>query len=225
VKAPVSKARGRRRKPQEYRTQPWQWSLAPSGELPDWGDKSADGDAEMFAWLSFKLDEELEAAAANLNSPENVARSHEYIERQRRERDMRQRREAERRESTFGPLVDELRSYGAPRYVIEWLQRYAEGRAKPTSGKRERPKATKEQRRTKARSEVWTAAQDVDRIEALWLAHFGRTNRSRGQMTAIDFAAWRWEPDDRTDWTDREEFRASIKNLRGRSEDRRLDRD
>ncbi len=163
----------------------------------------------MLAWLNFVLDKELEAAAADTRSPADLVRA--YAERRRRERDERQRREVDRRAATFGPLVEELRSYGAPRQVVDWLHRYAEGRSsETTSGKRGMPRAPKAQQQ-KGSSSVWFAAQDVERIQALWAKHFGRLRRRKGQMTALDFAARRWGPDDPEA---QEEFRDRVKNLR-----------
>jgi hypothetical protein len=165
---------------------------SPQEGKPDWNDNTETGNRRMAQWLKEKLEERLYATLAKEHTPENIAISQQTIAQERA-------RLADRRKR-FGPLLDELQAPEnegiVSKEAVAQVAKFVSGATERQYwGKRGRPKLTNMERRSLSTLEeeiVWVAADDVSAIKAIWRKHYRGDRRTRGQMSADEFAAMIW---------------------------------
>jgi hypothetical protein len=138
-------------------------------DLPDWQD-----DQGMYAWLTAKLDDQLEAEMAEANKNADHSAVREWL-------------------ASDGPALEAAELYDDVTKLRERclpLARFLHPMKLP------RGKHRPSQRRVSVSDydvRVRAAAADVPRIRKLWQKHYERRNRARGMKTPEYFAAARWE--------------------------------
>jgi hypothetical protein len=139
-------------------------------DLPDWQD-----DQGMYAWLTAKLDDQLEADFKKANSPDrDYSEIREWL-------------------ASDGPALEAAELYDD---VTKLRERYLPLARFLHPMKLPRGKHRPSQRRVSVSDydvRVRAAVADVPRIRKLWQKHYERRNRARGMKTPEYFAAARWE--------------------------------